>query len=138
MLYITLLTIFLKLKSSTATPSWRVSISWRFKKENDDKCSFQEFYQKKCYTSATLVFGRESYLSDSKFDYNQFQQVDIFIGVPSYPEGGIMGHIRMKFQKAIATIQRLAFAFQTVIPNAHLNFLFCLSNDKMLCKHNSM
>ena len=57
---------------------------------------------KKCYTSATLVFGRESYSSDSKFDYNQFQQVDIFIGVSSYPEGGIMGRIRMKNQKAIS------------------------------------
>jgi len=57
---------------------------------------------KKCYTSATLVFERESYSSDSKFDYNQFQQVDIFIGVSSYPEGGIMGRIRMKNQKAIS------------------------------------
>ena len=59
---------------------------------------------KKCYTSATLVFERESYSSDSKFDYNQFQQVDIFIGVSSYPEGGIMGRIRMKFQKAISIL----------------------------------
>jgi len=55
---------------------------------------------KKCYTSATLVFERESYSSDSKFDYNQFQQVDIFIGVSSYPEGGIMGRIRMKKSKS--------------------------------------
>ena len=57
----------------------------------------------KCYTSATLVFERESYSSDSKFDYNQFQQVDIFIGVSSYPKGvAIMGRVRMKTEKAIS------------------------------------
>ena len=63
-----------------------------------------EILSKKCYTSATLVFERESFSSDSKFDYNQFQQVDIFIGVSSYPEGGIMGRIRMKNQKAISIL----------------------------------
>ena len=52
----------------------------------------------KCYTG----FWTRNYSSDSKFDYNQFQQVDIFIGVQSYPEGGSMGRIRMKNQKAIS------------------------------------
>ena len=37
----------------------------------------------KCYTG----FGQERYSSNSRFDYNYFQQVDIFIGVSSYPEG---------------------------------------------------
>ena len=68
-------------------------------------------------------FGQESCSSDSRFDYNQFQQVDIFIGVQSYPEGGIMGRIRMKNQKAIS-IQKY-YTCRT----AHSWKLFSLSVD---------
>ena len=68
-------------------------------------CSYQEFYQKRCFTSATLVFWTRKTLRQPKgLTTIYFQQVDNFIGVSSYPEGGIMGRIRMQFQKAISIL----------------------------------
>ena len=55
----------------------------------------------KCYTGS---WTRKTLRQPKGLTTIYFQQVDNFIGVSSYPEGGIMGRIRMKFQKAISIL----------------------------------
>ena len=54
-----------------------------------------------CYTGS---WTRKTLRQPKGLTTIYFQQVDNFIGVSSYPEGGIMRRIRMKCQKAISIL----------------------------------